>query len=301
MSSLRNAAKSQKTHRERRQPELRSSLGLLEKKKDYKLRAKDYNEKRKTLKKLRKKALDRNPDEFYFHMLNSRTEDGVHKEMQQRRIKKKTRKNRRRDPEDCDVFDEGEALTPEQAKLMQSQDLRYIVYKRTLEKNKIHRLVESAPLLLLQQAVAAAPEGTGVADGPMLEGPDGDRPRRTHTFFVDTEEELKRFDPAAALDTHPALLDRVHNRPRKADLKSGRLLEALKSPVDAKAMEKGRRKVCKELLQRVERERHLGVIQEKMEAKMSLANKKKLKPISVIKEETKTSAPVFKWANERKR
>ena len=81
MSSLRNAAKSQqRPYKERHQPGSRAEFGLLEKKKDYKLRAKDYNDKKATLKKLKKKALNKNPDEFYFHMVNSRTEGGVHKE-----------------------------------------------------------------------------------------------------------------------------------------------------------------------------------------------------------------------------
>ena len=37
------------------------------------MRAKNYNEKKKKLKSLKEKAFARNPDEFYFKMLTSRT------------------------------------------------------------------------------------------------------------------------------------------------------------------------------------------------------------------------------------
>ncbi|MCJ1238380.1 hypothetical protein MMC14_006369 [Varicellaria rhodocarpa] len=71
MSSIRNAIQ-RPTHKERAQPKDREKWGILEKHKDYSLRAKDYNEKKKRLKILREKAAERNPDEFHFGMMSSR-------------------------------------------------------------------------------------------------------------------------------------------------------------------------------------------------------------------------------------
>ncbi|KAI0975477.1 small-subunit processome [Xylaria arbuscula] len=70
MSSLRNTV-NRRVHRERDQLQDRKNrYGLLEKHKDYRLRAQDHNRKKAQLKSLRKKAEDRNEDEFYFGMLS---------------------------------------------------------------------------------------------------------------------------------------------------------------------------------------------------------------------------------------
>ncbi|KAF2368859.1 Small-subunit processome Utp11 [Trinorchestia longiramus] len=107
MSSFRNAKKLQQVHRERHQNEARAHLGPMEKKKDYKIRAADQSAKKKLLKKLHKRALEKNPDEFYFHM------NGLHKEKAV--VKEFTSKNVR-------------------------TDLTYVKFRRTMERKKIDKL-----------------------------------------------------------------------------------------------------------------------------------------------------------------
>ena len=64
-------------YRERAQLEAREHLGLLEKKKDYQLRARNYHQKRDMLDKLRVKADLKNEDQFYFKMAKGkRNEEG---------------------------------------------------------------------------------------------------------------------------------------------------------------------------------------------------------------------------------
>lgn len=72
MSSVRNAVR-RRNHKERAQPASRARLGILEKHKDYVLRAKDFHRKQDVIKKLREKAYFRNEDEFYFGMINAKT------------------------------------------------------------------------------------------------------------------------------------------------------------------------------------------------------------------------------------
>ena len=73
MSSLRNSLH-RRNHKERSQLSHRQRFGILEKHKDYVLRARDYHSKQDRIKRLRQKATDRNKDEFYFGMNRERTE-----------------------------------------------------------------------------------------------------------------------------------------------------------------------------------------------------------------------------------
>lgn len=123
MSSLRKASKAAaggRAHKERSQPGFRSRFGLLEKHKDYVLRAKDFHKKEQNLQKLREKAANRNPDEFYFKMVNSQMVKGKH-----------------RGETGAKVY------TEEELKLLRSQDVGYLVSKAQSELKKVERLRSS--------------------------------------------------------------------------------------------------------------------------------------------------------------
>ncbi|XP_021714825.1 probable U3 small nucleolar RNA-associated protein 11 [Chenopodium quinoa] len=115
MSSIRNAI-SKREYKERSQPASRKKFGLLEKHKDYVVRAREFHKKEDMLRRLKEKAANRNPDEFYFKMINTSTRNGVHR------------------PES-----EANKYTPEELLLMKTQDLGYVLQKIQSEKKKIEK------------------------------------------------------------------------------------------------------------------------------------------------------------------
>jgi len=123
MSSLRNAVK-RVTHKERSQPDARKKLGFLEKHKDYVERAKDYHKKQDYLNVLKKKAADRNPDEFYFKMHKSQVNaKGVHKEKKDGSLDTKT------------------------VSKLKTQDMGYIVHKKAVDDKKVQKMQASLHLI----------------------------------------------------------------------------------------------------------------------------------------------------------
>jgi len=187
MSSLRNAVK-RVTHKERSQPKNRAHLGILEKKKDYKVRAVDYHKKQDVLTSLRRKAASRNPDEFYFGMNKSEIHEGKHRKIEQAKQKERI-----------------EEIGHDAVKLMKSQDLSYVRMQTMKDMRKIERMQSSLHYL---------------GDNPTTIGDSDDivDKKRKHTVFVNSQSKAENFDVVEHFDTVPELAGRSFNRPRKETL-----------------------------------------------------------------------------------
>lgn len=176
MSSLRNAV-ARPTHKERSQPTARQKWGLLEKHKDYSLRAKDHNEKKRKLKVLRQKAADRNPDEFYFGMMSART--GSH---------------------GAKLGDRGnKAMSQDVVKLLKTQDVGYLRTMGQKVRKERERLEES--VMFQKDEVEVLKGGSGR--------------RKAHTVFVGSRDEQKEFQPDEWFGTSADGLNKAYNRPRR--------------------------------------------------------------------------------------
>ncbi|CDF41432.1 unnamed protein product [Chondrus crispus] len=153
MSSFGKNIIPRRAHKERAQPSSRiSKHGLLEKKKDYKQRARDRNLKQRRLKILKEKAAFRNPDEFYYGMIRSGTDAG--------RVRKGVN-DKEKEAVPIEHREAGMRL------LAERRDSGYVGMKCAMEGRRVDRLKKSL------HGVAAA---SGVP--------------RTHVMFVDDEEEM---------------------------------------------------------------------------------------------------------------
>lgn len=173
MSSMRNAAP-RRNHRERAQPQERSKWGLLEKHKDYSLRAADHNQKKRKLHSLRQKAAERNEDEFYFGMLSSKSGQGV--------------KRGKRGAENGG----GGVLGVETVKLMKSQDAGYL--RTVLQSTRHDRERLEQEVVMGETGVKTDAPQTVAREGRLVFGEDGKDllpvPQTTAGEDLDTDEEL---------------------------------------------------------------------------------------------------------------
>lgn len=270
MSSLRNAVK-RITHKERSQPQNRSHLGILEKKKDYKERAIQYHKKEDKINNARKKAAFRNPDEFYFGMNNAQiNDDGKHRktiEAEQKEFEAK--------------------VGNDTIRIMKDQDLSYIRMQRQKDIKKIEKLQSSLHF------IDYSSNGKSTTTSR----------KRKHTIFVDTKEEAQNLkatklqeeiSPSAALidggknPKHPT----VTKMPTVADL--AKLTKQAKK--DAQRAAKARAASYSEMEARMKRVKSLEraeahLITEKLVA--SKGRKRKIVP-------AENGMPaVYKWRRKR--
>lgn len=220
MASLRNAIY-RRAHRERAQPESRKKLGLLEKHKDYVVRAKAFHQKDEALRKLREKAAFRNPDEFYFKMVNTKTIDGVHK------------------PES-----QANKYSQEELMLMKTQDIGYVLQKVQSEKKKIEKLtallhsLDNQPSNKHVYYVEDREEARELQAGP-LEGkklpafedlPDRIK-RRTAASYRELEARKNRVNQLEKLYMDMALQKELQKKGRKRKLRDDEIAHPTSRPV----------------------------------------------------------------------
>ncbi|CAE6472377.1 unnamed protein product [Rhizoctonia solani] len=173
-----------RTHKERSQLAHRSKLGLLEKYKDYVLRARDYRSKRDRLRTLKLKAESKNRDEFYFGMNRKRTERGV---------------------EYGDRGGEG-ALPEDMVKLLKTQDEGYL---RTVRNKGLKRIDDTKAQLKadlmpisedmddLDDEVLDTLQSAGVLPSDKSSSRKGKtkaaKPTPRHIVFVDNEDQASLY------------------------------------------------------------------------------------------------------------
>ncbi|XP_044177977.1 probable U3 small nucleolar RNA-associated protein 11 isoform X2 [Acropora millepora] len=244
MATFEKAKKSfQKHHRERGQLESRKKFGLLEKHKDYVLRARDYHKKQNQLKALAQQALNRNPDEFYFNMINSKMENGVHY------IKEKETK-----------------YTADALKLMKTQDLNYINAKRAMEAKKIEKLQSVLHMLGSEEDPRARNQHIVFVDS--------EKEVLSTQFIMMYVEELtvcvrsRSFDAAAHFDTAPELVTRKYNRPTMETLQNGVI--PIPDVDTMEKLEKQRHRCYEELRERIEREKKMKKLSEELQLQRHL-------------------------------
>lgn len=202
---------------------------------------------------MKEKAFDKNEDEFHFHMIKSRlNEDGKHMETR----------------------DDDDEFTPEQLQLMLTQDLSYIVYKRSIEQKKIEKLRSQLHMI----------------DMP-------DKPKNQHIIFVDSKEKMKQLGKQLNEAKDGELLNTY------GGLSNQEFLETVDLPsIDVKSLKDAVRlknKRYKELVTRINREKQLKIVYDKMILKKQLTKDKK--HAVKVQNGTAESAPVYKFKPVRKR
>ena len=212
-------------HRERAQPAARASrFGLLEKHKDYKLRANDFHRKEDALRILKEKAAFKNADEFYMNMNNAQTKKGVHT-----------------------LERSSKGIAPKTLQLMKAQDVAYLQMQRSSDATRIDKAKKNMHFLMEDDEDEQAEEAPAAGSKRKAKDEDDDEeddeeeedapPRKKskasaataairskHVIFVDSVEAVRDFSAAAYFQTTPELVKRKFNRLKSSQLAQGSVL-----------------------------------------------------------------------------
>ncbi|KAL8722158.1 MAG: hypothetical protein Q9225_001302 [Loekoesia sp. 1 TL-2023] len=245
---MRNAVQ-RRNHKERAQPTQREKWGILEKHKDYSLRAKDYNEKKKRLKILREKAAERNPDEFSYGMLNSKTDRYGRK-----------------------IQDRGNStLSQDAVKLLKTQDAGYLKTmaqqtRRTREKTEQQFLLSNENM----QSFAGGEEVNGGYHLVFAENREEQQALGQAKSKQDptptTAKDLRRPDVENNAQTGQDPTDKVHIDPRQAARKEAQQLRPLKEERAARKLRKRQKEAQQSRLKALKaRERDLLAAEQQLD------------------------------------
>jgi len=178
------------------------------------LRAKDFQKKQEKLQKLKEKAANRNPDEYFFKMINSQNVKGVHRGESKSKV-----------------------YTEEEMKVLRKQDAGFLISKAQSEMKKVERLRSS----VLPVSANTNKHVYFVEDGDEVENARErvvNRPaeplqvprvrkKLTKEMQERTERAAKLKEMASAVD----LQKQLSGKGRKRKLRSGELENPSKQPV----------------------------------------------------------------------
>ncbi|KAL6947212.1 Small subunit (SSU) processome component [Hanseniaspora vineae] len=250
-----------KQHRERGQTTERSKYGFLEKHKDYVKRAQNFHKKEKTLKILREKAQERNPDEFYYGMHTKRIDPRTGLLVKDRGGSE----------------DDG-VLTMDQVKLLKSQDVNYVKTLRQENMMKINKL---------KNELGFKSKGDHKIFVDDVQEMNDFTPEK---YFNTTTEMLDRKENRLRLDQMATFGDEDFN----ADTKKN--VQPVETIMPKQSLDKKKLKKFKIMQQYLQREHQLTTVYEKMVQKNEL-----LKNGSKKKVQVDDGKAIFKWKKQRKK
>lgn len=223
-----------KQHRERAQPQDRKRFGLLQKKKDYKLRSKDYHDKQERLKILKQKAKNKNPDEYYHAMVSRKTDS--------RGVLIKEREG-------------SESLSVDESKLLKTQDVNYVTMKKLNEMKQIERALNGQN----------GNNNNNIQIGFESKG--------SHTVFLDDKKSYDNFDVARHFNTAKELVDKKENRLKLEQIEGLDESVQEQSAVLQKKLDMKKLKKLKNIKTRLERVEKLEKVEQKMNEQRELMKK----------------------------